>query len=95
MLHAPAPDRPDPPRTARRGRILYRATHRGTKEADRLVGGFVAACIDRLTAAELDDLEAVLEFSDIDLTEWLTGRRPIPPDADSPMLRALREGAGR
>jgi antitoxin CptB len=31
---------------------------------------------------------------DTDLADWLTGRRPIPPDADSPMLRALRDAAG-
>ena len=27
--------------------------------------------------------------------DWLTGRRPIPPEADSPMLRRMREAGGR
>ena len=83
-----------PPRDARRRRLLYRATHRGTHETDLLVGGYVARRIDTLSATEMDALEDVLELPDTDLADWLTGRRPIPPDADSPMLRALRDAAG-
>jgi antitoxin CptB len=87
------PDKP--PRSARRRRVLYRATHRGTHETDLLVGGFVEGRIDALSEAELDALEDVLELPDTDLADWLTGRRPIPVDADSPMLRALRDAAGK
>jgi antitoxin CptB len=74
---------------------LYRATHRGTHETDLLVGGYVAPRIAALTEAELDALEAVLELPDVDLADWLSGRRPIPPEHDGPMLRALREAVGR
>ena len=88
-------DPEQPPRGARRRRLLYRATHRGTHETDLLVGGYVARRIDTLSEAELDALEHVLEFSDTDLADWLTGRRPIPPEAESAMLRALRDAAGK
>ena len=37
----------------------------------------------------MDALEAVLELPDTDLTDWLTGRAPIPPGDDSPTLRAI------
>jgi antitoxin CptB len=87
-------DHDRPPRDARRRRLLYRATHRGTHETDLLVGGYVARRIDLFSAAELDALEEVLELPDNDLADWLTGRMPIPPDADSAMLRALRDAAG-
>lgn len=86
----PAQDVPD----LRRRRLLYRATHRGTHETDLLVGGFVAARLDRFTEAELDALEAVMELPDTDLADWLTGRRPIPAEHDCPMLRRMREAAG-
>jgi antitoxin CptB len=79
----------DPPRDPRRRRLLFRATHRGTHEADLLIGGFVAARIHTLSAHEIDALEEVLELPDTDLADWLTGRRPVPPEADSPMLRAM------
>jgi antitoxin CptB len=86
-------DPEQPPRSARRRRLLYRATHRGTHETDLLVGGYVARRIDALGDAELNALEHLLELPDPDLADWLTGRRPIPPEADSPMLRALRDAA--
>lgn len=77
----------------RRRRLLFRATHRGTHENDLLIGGFVRARIATLTAAEMDALEEVMELPDTDLADWLTGRRPIPPDCDSPMLRAIKAAA--
>ena len=78
----------------RRKRLLYRATHRGTHENDLLIGGFVASRIAAFTESDLDALEAVLAFADVDLAHWLTGRKPIPPEADSPMLRRIKDAAG-
>jgi antitoxin CptB len=78
----------------RRKRLLYRATHRGTHENDLLMGGFVAARIAALSTPDLDALEEVLEFPDVDLANWLTGRKPIPSEVDSPMLRRIRDAAG-
>ena len=43
----------------------------------------------------MDALEEVLELPDTDLADWLIGRRPIPPEFDSPMLRAIRAAALR
>lgn len=75
----------------RRRRLLFRARHRGTHEADLLVGGFVAARIAQMDEAELAALEAVLELPDPDLFDWLTGRRPLPEQAANPVLRAMAE----
>ncbi len=85
---------PTPAQTRRR-RLLFRATHRGSHETDILVGGFVAARLDSFTEDEMDALEELMELPDTDLADWLTGRRPIPTDADTPLLRAMREAAGR
>jgi antitoxin CptB len=62
----------------RRRRILYRATHRGTKEADHLIGGFFAAVIGDLDRTKFDEAERLLNVSDLDLVDWLMGRKPIP-----------------
>ena len=88
----PRPDdvRPD---EQRRRRILFRATHRGTRETDILIGGFVAAGLDGFSTDELDQLEEVMELPDVDLADWLTGRQPIPPVSDSPMLRRIEQAA--
>jgi antitoxin CptB len=77
----------------RRRRILFRATHRGTKEADLLVGGFVARHVAGMDNAALDAIEAVLELPDTDLADWLTGRRTIPEEMQTDMLRAMLAAA--
>ena len=87
----PEPQDLDP----RRRRLVYRAMHRGTKEADLMIGGFVARNIAGFTEAELDEIEAVLEAWDVDLADWLSGRRPIPAEADCPMLRRMAAECGQ
>ena len=78
----------------RRRRILFRATHRGSHETDILIGGFVRARLADFTEAEMDDLEEIMELPDTALADWLTGRRPIPDDVNSPILRAIKAAAG-
>jgi antitoxin CptB len=80
---------------SRRRRLVFRAMHRGTKEADLMIGGFVARNVAIFTDAELDEIEAVLEHWDVDLADWLSGRRPIPPEADTPMLRRMAAECGQ
>ena len=75
--------------------MVYRANHRGTHETDLLIGGFVLAHIADFTELELDQIEEILELPDVDLTEWLTGRQPIPMEMESPMLTRMRDAAGK
>jgi antitoxin CptB len=79
----------------RRRRLVFRALHRGTKEADLMIGGFVARNIAAFSEDELEAIEAVLEHWDVDLADWLSGRRAIPPEADTPMLRRMAAECGR
>ena len=62
----------------RRRRILYRATHRGTKEADFVVGGFFRAAAAAIPDGKLDEADALLDVPDLDLMDWLMGRLPVP-----------------
>ena len=75
---------------ARRRRLLFRATHRGTYENDLMIGGFVRDHLDTLNDADLEALESLMELSDVDLADWLTGRRAIPPEEATPMLLRIR-----
>ncbi len=83
------------PLEVRRRRLLFRATHRGTFENDLMLGGFLRAHLDTLDDADLTALEALLELPDPDLADWLTGRAPIPPERDTPMLRRIRAAVAR
>lgn len=79
----------------RRRRLLYRATHRGTQENDILFGGFVQRHLRAFDESELAALEALLDVPDNELADWLTGRLPIPPEVETPMLRRICDEAGR
>jgi antitoxin CptB len=79
---------------ARRRRILFRATHRGTQETDRLIGGYVAPRLAAFTDPELDAIEAIMDLPDVDLADWLMGRLPIPPGPHATTLQTIRIAAG-
>ncbi len=74
----------------RRKRLLYRAMHRGFKEADIVVGGFAAANIDTLEVSELDEFEALITFPDKELYEWIVGRQPPPANIIGPVFERLQ-----
>jgi antitoxin CptB len=78
----------------RRRRLLFRANHRGTRETDILVGGFVSARIAGFSDPEIEVLEAIMDFPDPLLADWLTGRVAIPEIYESAMLRAMRDARG-
>lgn len=78
-----------PERDNRRKRILFRCWHRGMKEMDLLLGGFVEAKIDTLNDAELDELEHLVTAHDQDLYAWMTGRKPLPDEWDGPLYRRI------
>ena len=54
-----------------------------------MLGAFCTRHIAGFTEAELADFERVLDLPDVDLSDWLTGRRPIPEEHASPMLARM------
>ena len=61
-------------------RIQFRAWHRGTREADYMIGGF----FDRYHAiwdeAEIAWFEALIEEDDVDVMAWALGTLDIPDE---------------
>ncbi|MBA5776560.1 succinate dehydrogenase assembly factor 2 [Stappia sp. F7233] len=74
---------------ARRKRILFRAQHRGIKEMDILIGGYVNAHIATMPEADLNEIEALMEIPDQDLLSWMTGSREVPARVNTPLYRAI------
>jgi antitoxin CptB len=64
--------------SARQKKILFRAWHRGTREADLLMGRFADAFIPQASEADQDAFEAILAENDPDIYDWVTGRLPLP-----------------
>lgn len=56
---------------------------------DFILGQFVNAEIERMSEADLDVFEHLLEAQDSDLYEWVSGRATTPPDYDSEIFRRL------
>lgn len=77
--------------SARLRRLHFRAWHRGTKEADILLGSFVDSRMDRLTPGDVEWLEQLLMEQDVDILTWVMGLAPCPEPLDGPLMAALRQ----
>ena len=73
----------------RRKKILFKCTHRGTKELDILLGNFVSKHINLLKSKELDYLEVILGFNDIDLYKILTNKKEIDKKMNKLFLKKI------
>ncbi len=77
-------------RGARLKRLRFRASHRGTKEADILIGGFVDRHADRWSEDELSLVEAMLEEQDVDIMAWALGTATPPERFGGELLQRLK-----
>jgi antitoxin CptB len=72
-------------------RLKFRAWHRGTREADYMIGGF----FDRYGAGwgevELAWFEALLDEEDVDIIGWALGTLAVPEDYAGPQMEAFRK----
>lgn len=80
-----------PSREDRLRRLKFRAWHRGTREADYMMGCY----FDRFHADWDDDqivwFERLLKEEDVDVLDWVLGTRPIPDEYLGPMMTALQK----
>lgn len=71
-------------------RLRWRAHHRGTKEADLLIGSFFDAHHQHWDSPERAMFEQMLEEQDVDILAWASGTAEVPERYQGPMLRALQ-----
>ena len=71
-------------------RLRFRAWHRGTKEADLMIGGFFDARAAGWRSDEVAWFEALLEEQDVDIMAWAMGAADVPAEWDGPMMADLR-----
>ena len=73
--------------------IIYRSTHRGSKEMDLLLGNFVKKHIDKLNDIELNDLAKLLFIEDEIIYKWYfkkNSNNVIPKTKISMMLKNFK-----
>ena len=72
-----------------RKRLLWRASHRGIKEMDILVGGYAARELPDMAAEQLQIFESLMDVPDQDLLAYATGQAPVPTAIDGAILRGM------
>ena len=84
-------DSPPPagPLETRRRRLVYRACHRGTKEMDLILGGYVRRHIAAMGEKELDELERIVALSDEVWDGWLKRETDVPPEYDTKLVASI------
>ncbi len=73
--------------------ILYRSTHRGSKEMDILLGNFVRKYIDKLQKNDLLDLNKLLFIDDEIIYSWYFNNNldsKVPVNNISKLLKCFK-----
>ena len=74
-------------------KIIYRSTHRGSKEMDLLLGNFVKKHIDQFNDIQLNDLAKLLFIEDEIIYKWYfkkNSNNVIPKTKVSMMLKNFK-----
>lgn len=75
----------------RLNRLKFRAWHRGTREADYMIGCY----FDRYHAAWGEDevvwFERLIDEDDVEIMAWALGTLPVPESYAGPMMDVMRK----
>lgn len=72
-------------------KLMFRADHRGTREADYIIGGFARKYAHTWSEIELQWFEAILDEQDVDVMAWAIGTAQAPARFQGPMLDAMHK----
>lgn len=76
---------------ARRKRLKFRAWHRGTREADYMIGCYFDRYGQGWSEAELDWFEALLDEEDVDVMAWALRTEPVPERYAGELMTAMQK----
>lgn len=74
-----------------RRQLKFRCWHRGTKEVDILLGGFIDKYMHDLAVERLHEMAALLECPDNDIYNWVTGGEDPTPQHDTQLMKLIRK----
>lgn len=81
------------PLEIRKRKARFRAWHRGTREADLVVGGFADRELAGMGEPDLELFESLLDEADADIVKWVTGELPLPAHQGNEVVRRMIEQA--
>lgn len=72
-----------------RKRLIFRSAHRGTKEMDIIMGAFAKKYVPEFNQEELALYDEILNESDPDLYNWISGIETAPLEKMNSVFKKL------
>jgi antitoxin CptB len=72
-------------------RLGFRAWHRGTREADYMIGGLFDRYAAEWSDEEIAWFERLIEQEDVDIMAWAMRKEPVPAAFDGPLMHAMQK----
>ena len=72
-------------------KLLYKSTHRGSKEMDLILGKFAHKYLSLFNEDELVMLEAILEMDDNDIYQYALNKKQIPESLNNRVFTLLKD----
>ena len=72
-------------------KLLYKSTHRGSKEMDLILGKFANKYLTLFNEDELKMLEAILEMDDNDIYQYALNKQEIPDSLSNRVFTLLKD----
>ena len=77
-------------RSDRLKRLRFRAWHRGTREADMMIGGFFDRDHQDWSDEDIAWYETFLEEQDVDIMAWAIGTQAVPERWEGEMMQRFK-----
>ena len=74
-------------------KIIYKASHRSSKEMDILLGKFTMKYIDLFDEIELTLFDEILECEDEEIYQWILGKNGTPQQPTNRVLQLLKDSS--
>ena len=71
-------------------RLHFRAWHRGTREADYMIGGYFDRYSSEWGEAEVAWFEALIDEDDVDIMAWALGTLDVPDEYRGELMAAMQ-----
>lgn len=72
-------------------RLHFRAWHRGTREADYMIGCYFDRYHANWSAEQVAWFEELIEEDDVEIMAWALGTQPVPEKYAGAMMDAMRK----
>ena len=70
-------------------KLLFKASHRGTKEMDIILGSFAEKNLETMNEENLKLFEEILEIPDPDLYKWFTSEDVSIPEKYTALVKEI------